>query len=374
MPVALEQRQERGAGRPPGHAAERGGGLVTFRWQSRRGRWLGWSTRVHVRAIWVTAVLAAGALVVFFWSLSVGDSSVPIPDVIRGVFVAGGDHDFTIRTLRLPRGLTALAAGAAFGLSGAILQRLAGNPLASPDIVGINAGAAFGAVSAIAFWEGSGAQVTWAAVAGAGLTAVAVYLLAYRKGVTGYRLVLVGIGLAAVMQALTRYLVSQVETYDAQRAAVWLAGSLYNRGWDEVRPLVMALLVLVPAAVALARHLRMLELGDDAAKALGARAELARGALLAVAVGLAAAGVASAGPITFVALAAPQIARRLVGPRSLALLPAAAAGALLLVAADLAARRALAPRELPVGVMTGILGAPYLLYLLARASKIGRAG
>lgn len=374
MPVALAERLPRSGDRPPNQEAPRGRGHVTFRWQARRWPRLGGSTRIHVRAVWVTAVLAAVALVVFCWSLSLGDSSVPVTEVIRGVFVAGGEHDFTIRTLRLPRGLTALAAGAAFGLSGAILQRLAGNPLASPDIVGINAGAAFGAVSAIAFWQGSGAEVTWAAVAGAGLTAVAVYLLAYRKGVTGYRLVLVGIGLSALLQALVRYLVSQVETYDAQRAAVWLAGSLYNRGWDDVRPLAIALAVLVPAAVALAHHLRLLELGDDAARALGNRVELARGALLAVAVGLAAAGTASAGPITFVALASPQIARRLVGPRSLALLPAAACGALLLVAADLAARRVIAPRELPVGVMTGILGAPYLLYLLARASKIGRAG
>lgn len=329
-----------------------------------------WSARIHIRTVVVTLWLVAATVVVFCWSLAVGDFSIPVGDVVANL-LGSGENDFIIRRLRLPRSLTAVMAGAAFGVSGAILQRLARNPLASPDIIGINAGAAAAAVWVLLMWDWAGTQVALGAVAGALATATAVYLLAYRRGiVTAYRLVLVGIGLTAALQAVTRYLVTKVELYDAQRAMVWLTGSLHNRGWDHVRHLGWALVVLVPATLWLARHLRALELGDDAAHGLGTRVERARQGLLLVAVALAAAATAATGPITFVALASPQIARRLVGGRSLALVPAAACGALLLLAADLLARRVVAPSELPVGVMTGILGAPYLLYLLSRANRI----
>jgi iron complex transport system permease protein len=206
------------------------------------------------------------------------------------------------------------------------------------------------------------------------LTAAVIYLIAYKRGVTGYRLVLVGIGITAVLSSITSYLLTRAEIFDAQRATVWLTGSLNGRGWEHVRPVSVALLVLVPVALALARHLRMLELGDDAAKGLGTRVEWSRGALVLVATALAALATASAGPIGFVALVAPQIARRLVGGRSLGLLPAAASGALLLVASDLVGRRVFAPTELPVGIITAILGAPYLLFLLARANRVGAGG
>jgi iron complex transport system permease protein len=323
----------------------------------------------------VTGVASALAFGVFAWSLCVGDLSVPLGDVLATL--AGGDGGssaFVVRTLRLPRALTALEVGAAFGLSGALLQRLARNPLASPDIIGVNAGAAGAAVFVIVVLNGTSLQVTLGALAGALLAGGGVYLLAYTRGVTGYRLVLVGIGVTATLFALVQYLLTRAEIFQAQRATVWLVGSLNGRGWDHVRPITVALAVLVPVVVAMARQLRMLELGDDAARGLGLRVERARGALLLAAVALAAVGTASAGPVAFVALAAPQIARRLVGGRSLALLPAAACGALLLAAADLAARRTFAPTELPVGVVTAILGAPYLLYLLARANRIGSGG
>ncbi len=206
------------------------------------------------------------------------------------------------------------------------------------------------------------------------LTAVAIYLLSYKRGVTGYRLVLVGIGATAMLTSVTSYLMTRAQIYDAQRAMVWLTGSLNARGWDHVRPLVIALAVLVPVAVLLARHLRSLDLGDDAATGLGTRVEGVRSGLLLTGVALAAIAVSSAGPIGFVALVSPQIARRLVGGSSAALLPSAAVGALLLVASDLVARRLFAPTELPVGIVTAVLGAPYLLFLLARANRIGSAG
>ncbi|MFP5321621.1 MAG: FecCD family ABC transporter permease [Acidimicrobiia bacterium] len=340
-----------------------------------RSRRLGLSTRVHTRSVAVSVVVAAVAAGVFAWSITVGDFPIPLVDVLSYLVGRGAeDADFIIGTLRLPRGLTALLVGASFGLSGAIFQRVAHNPLASPDIIGINAGAAAAAVFTIVVLQGTSLQVTFAALAGATATAIAIYALAYRQGVTGYRLVLVGIGITAMLGSVTSYLLTRAEIFDAQRATVWLTGSLNARSWDHVRPVTVALLVLVPCALGLARHLRLLELGDDTARGLGARVELARGGLLLTGVALAAVSTASAGPIAFVALVAPQIARRLTGGRTLALVPAALCGALLLVAADLVARRLFAPTELPVGVFTAILGAPYLLFLLARANKIGSGG
>lgn len=340
-----------------------------------RSRRLDASTRVHGRAVAVTVVVVAVTLAVFAWSLSVGDFPIPLTDVMRSLVGAGSDDsDFIVRTLRLPRGLTAVLVGASFGLSGAIFQRIARNPLASPDIIGINAGAAAAAVFTIVVVGGSSIDVTLGALAGSLVAAILIYALAYKKGITGYRLVLVGIGITAMLSSVTSFLLTRAEVFDAQRATVWLTGSLNARGWEHVRPLVVALALLGPAAIGLARQLRMLELGDDAARGLGTRVEGARSVLLLTGVALAAVGTASAGPVAFVALVAPQVARRLVGGRSLALLPAAACGALLMVSADLAGRRLFSPIELPVGVFTAILGAPYLLYLLARANRIGSGG
>jgi len=333
------------------------------------------STRVHARAVVATVAASVVAFVVFAWSLSVGDFPLPISDVLASL-AGGGSEDasFIIRSLRLPRGLVALLIGAAFGVSGAIFQRVARNPLASPDIIGINAGAAAAAVFTIVVVGGSTLQITGGSLVGAVVTALAIYAFAHRRGVTGYRLVLVGIGITAMLGSVTSYLLTRADILDAQRATVWLTGSLNGRGWEHVRPLTVVVALLVPVAMALACHLRLLELGDDAARGLGTRVEGARAVLLLVAVALAAASTAAAGPVAFVALVAPQIARRLVGGRSLALLPAAACGALLVVAADLAGRRLFAPTELPVGIFTAVLGAPYLLYLLARANRIGTGG
>ena len=335
----------------------------------------GWSTRVHLRAVVVTAVAVAAALAVFVWGLTVGDFPLPVSEVVASL-AGGGDagSDFVVRTLRLPRGLTGLLVGAAFGLSGAIFQRLARNPLASPDIIGVNAGAALAAVFVITVADSSGTSLTMAALGGAAASAFAVYVLSWRNGITGYRLVLVGIGVTAMLSAGVGYLLTQAQIFEAQQAIVWLTGSLNGRTWDDVRPVAWALVVLIPFTVWLSRHLRMLELGDDCARALGVPVERARAGLILAGVALAAVATASAGPIAFVALVAPQIARRLVRDSSIALLPSAAVGALLLVAADLVGRRIIAPTELPVGLVTAILGAPYLLLLLARANRIGAAG
>ena len=336
---------------------------------------VGASARLPVRPLVVTLVVLALALVVFAWSLSVGDFPIAFGDVVATLVGRGSpDTDFIVRTLRLPRGLAALFVGAALGMSGAIFQGIARNPLASPDIIGVTAGATACAVLTIVVLNGTATQVTWGALAGSTLTSIAIHLLSYKRGVTGYRLVLVGIGATAMLTSVTSYLMTRAEIYDAQRAMVWLTGSLNGRGWDQIRPLGWALVVLVPLALVLGRHLRQLDLGDDAARGLGTRVDGVRSGLLLIAVALSALAVSCAGPIAFVALVAPQIARRLVRGTGAALVSSAVVGAALLATSDLIARRLFAPTELPAGIVTAVIGAPYLLWLLARANRVGSAG
>ena len=328
----------------------------------------------RARSVAVGTALAVAAAVLFCISLSVGDFPIPLGDVVPAVFGFGnGDSDFIIRTLRLPRALTTVFVGAAFGLSGAIFQTLARNPLASPDIIGITAGASAAAVFAIVVLGAASGAVAFGALGGALPTALAIYLLAWKQGVSSYRLVLVGIGAAAVLASFTQYLFTRAEIFEAQRAAVWLTGSLNGRGWEHVRPVALAVALLAPVALVLAQPLRALQLGDDTAKGIGTRVERSRAALALVGVALAAVATASAGPVAFVAFVSAPIARRLArsGP---ALIPAALAGAVLLLASDLVGRRLFAPTELPVGIITGIIGGPYLLWLLARANRVGKGG
>lgn len=336
-------------------------------------------TTGRVRAVVVSVTLALLGVAVFALSLSVGDFAVPLREVLPAVLGRGApDADFIVSTLRLPRALTAVLVGALFGLSGAVFQSLARNPLASPDIIGITAGSSTAAVLVIVGgsalgWGAAAVPLPVAAFAGGLLTTTAVYLLAYRRGLSAYRLVLVGIGIAAVLTSVTSFLLTRAEIYDVQRATVWLTGSLNGRGWVEVVPLSLAAVVLVPALLLLGRQLRALQLGDDTARGIGVPVERSRAALVVVAVGCASVATAAAGPVAFVAFVAAPIARRLVSA-PVTLVPAALTGALLVLAADLVARTAFSPTELPVGIITGLVGAPYLLWLLARANRVGRTG
>jgi len=335
----------------------------------------GWSVRVDRRTVAVCGALAAVAAAAMAAGVSMGDFPIPLGEVLRALVGLGDpDSDLVVRVLRLPRALTGLLVGLAFGLSGAIVQELARNPLASPDVIGITAGAGAAAVAVIVLGGTTAATVAGGALAGALVTMAAVYVLAYRRGVTGYRLVLVGIGITFALTGLTNYLLTRARIGDVQRATVWLTGSLNGRGWEQLGPLAVALAVLVPLALALGRRLRALQLGDDVARALGVRVDRTRALLLVAAVGLAAVATASAGPIGFVALVAPQVARRLVGGGSIALVPSALAGACLVLLSDLAARRLFAPAELPVGVVTAVIGAPYLLWLLAATNRVRTGG
>jgi iron complex transport system permease protein len=329
--------------------------------------------RARVRLVSLALVVATA--VVFCVSVSVGDFPIPLADVVPAIFGHGDpDAHFIVHTLRLPRSLTGLLVGAAFGFSGAVFQTLARNPLASPDFIGITYGASAGAVVVIVVIGGTSAMVSFGALVGAFLTAALMYGLAYRKGVSSYRLVLVGIGVGSVFLSIIEYLLTRADIYDAQRATVWLTGSLNGRGWEHVRPLLVVMVLALPVVLVLARPLRGLQLGDDTAHGIGVSVERSRAGLVLVAVVLTAVATASAGPVNFVSFLAGPLAKRLTRSSGAVLVPSALVGALLLLSSDLVARRAFAPTELPVGVVTGVLGAPFLLWLLARANRVGRGG
>ena len=330
-------------------------------------------TTSRARGLTVSVALAVTAFVLFCLSISLGDFRIPLTDVVPALVGAGDPaSQFIVGELRLPRALAAVLVGSAFGLSGAIFQTLARNPLASPDFIGITSGASLAAVFCIVVLHASGNAIVAAAFVGALASAALIYALAWKKGLSSYRLVLVGIGVAAAVDAGTAYLLTKARIYDVQSAVVWLTGSLNGRTWEDVRPLAVAMVVLVPATLALGPALRLLMLGDETAAGLGVRVERSRLLLVLVAVTLTAMATAAAGPVEFVALLAAPIARRLVGS-PMALVPAALVGAVLVLGADLVAREALTT-TLPVGVVTGIIGAPYLLWLLARSNRVGSGG
>lgn len=330
------------------------------------------SVRLDPRAITVCSGLALSTVAVGLWSISVGDFPIPIGDVVATILGSPTeDSEFIVGTLRLPRVLVGAGVGAAFGMSGAIFQSLVRNPLGSPDLIGFTGGAALGAVTMIVFFDASTTLVSVGAVAGGLIASLLVYAFAWKRGVQAFRLVLVGIGAGFAINAAIDYMITRAEINDVQRAAVWLTGSLNGRGWDEVRVVGLALLVLGPLAMLMQRNLDRLALGDDAAAGLGINVSRAKLFLVLVGVGLAALGVAAAGPVAFVAFVAGPIARRLVNSPRACIVPAAFVGALVTVVADLAARRLLAPTELPVGIMTALIGAPYLLWLLTRQARTG---
>jgi ABC-type enterobactin transport system permease subunit len=304
-------------------------------------------------------------------SLGRGDFPIGIPDVLRTLVGLGkGAQGFIILELRAPRIVVGLLVGLALGIAGALFQTFARNPLASPDTLGITMGASVGAVGAIVLSGGAlGALgIPLAALLGALGTGVLLFLLTWRAGIDGYRLVLVGIALWSFGTALVDWLLTNAEIYDAASAYVWITGSLNARTWDHALPLAVALAVLLPLALALSRVLRILQVGDDTARGLGVRLQSAQAATVLVAVGCVAFAVSAAGPITFVALVVPQIAVRLTGGSRPPLLASGVLGAVLVVGADLVTRTLL-PEALPVGILTAVLGAPYLLWLLVRGRR-----
>lgn len=333
-----------------------------------------------------TAFLALAAAGLFATAVLLGSYTVTVPDFFRilAAQLTGGTKipgaSFIVMEHKLPRAVVGGLVGAAFGLSGALFQTMLRNPLASPDVIGIGYGASAAAVTAIVLFGASGAVVSGAALAGALAVAAIIYAISRRGALgaaagrgdaAGNRLILAGVGIAAALQAVVSFLMTRADIRTAADALVWLNGSLNAANWARAGILGVALLVLVPAAAVLARPLRILELGDDTAAGLGVRVGCTRLAVVVAAVGLSAVATAAAGPVSFVAFLAGPISRRFVRKPSL---PASAlAGVLIVLAADFLAAN-LAPlvlggTVLPVGVVTGALGAPFLLWLLVTANR-----
>lgn len=327
------------------------------------------SVRIRPRVLVVGLVGVALALAAAAWTMALGDFPVPLSQVVATTFgVGSGEYDFVVRTLRLPRTLAAAGVGVALGASGAIFQGLVRNPLVAPDIIGVTTGASVAAVGLIVA-GGPAGLVPLAAFGGAVLTAALIYLLTWSGGITGNRLVLVGIGVNAVMAAVTTFLVVRFPLEQVASAVLWQTGTLYGRTWEHVVWVVVGLVVLLPLAGALMRRLRSIQLGDDAATALGTHVEWSRAALLVVGSGLAAVAVAVAGPVGFVALMVPHVARMLLGPLTGGVLVVAGIiGAVVMLVSDLIAQHAFSPVSLPVGVVTAAVGAPYFLFLLYRSN------
>lgn len=317
------------------------------------------------------SALALLVLVSVTVTLMAGNTFYPARDVLRvimGEQVPGAS--FTVGTLRLPRAVLALTAGLSFGIAGVTFQTMLRNPLASPDVIGISSGASAAAAIAIVSFSLSEIAVSALAIAAALAVALLVYTLAFRDGVAGTRLILIGIGISALLDSGTSYALSQAGGWDLQEAMRWLTGSLNGTTWQETVPSALALLVLAPVLFSQARNLSALSLGDDTASALGVRVERTRIIVIVAAVGLIAFATAAAGPIAFVAFLSGPIAARLVGASGSLLMPAALVGALLVLVADFTGQYAFDNRY-PVGVVTGVLGAPYLVYLIVRTHRAG---
>nr|WP_246098183.1 iron chelate uptake ABC transporter family permease subunit [Rhodococcus spelaei] len=324
----------------------------------------------------ITLALVAAAFVLLCVNIGRGEFAVPIPTVVDILFGGGTKvQRFIVMDLRLPRGLTALLTGIALGISGAITQSILRNPLASPDLLGVTAGASAAAVTLIVVGGGGtfvGALallgIPLAALAGAVVTALAIYALAWRGGVQGYRVVLIGIGANAMLVAAIQWMLISADINDVARAQVWLNGSLNGSDWAQVWPVAIGVAVVGTLALVSSFTLGALRLGDDNARALGVRLQSGQGVLLLAAVALAGIATAAVGPIGFVALAAPQVAMRILRTPGPPILASGLVGAVLVLGSDVIGRTVL-PVELPVGIVTSALGGPFLIYLLVRNNR-----
>lgn len=312
-----------------------------------------------------TVLLLLVALVL----VGLGVGEIPLsPLQVAGALVGHGDtvSDFVVGQLRGPRVAGAVLVGAALGAAGGIVQSVVRNPIASPDVIGITSGASASGLTAIVLFGASGGALFGSVVVGAVLVSVVIAALSWRRGITGNRVVLVGIGVAAICLSITGWMLTSGTVQQAGTALLWLSGSLNAVDRTLVGVLGVAVVVLLAAALVQSRRLTVLALGDEVAGALGLRPDRAKVLLLLTAVCLTAGAVATAGPVAFVALMAAPVARRLVGNGRVALGAVAAVGAVITLASDLLAQFAIPGNALPVGVVTGVVGAPYLLWLLAR--------
>ncbi|MEI2281694.1 iron ABC transporter permease [Paenibacillus polysaccharolyticus] len=326
------------------------------------------SIQVERKSVMVIAVCVLLFLVAGVVGTSLGSDFISPLDVLRTIFgLNAGEHDFVVLTLRLPRVLLSLLVGAALGMSGALLQGIIRNPLASPDVIGITGGAAVAAVGFVTLLGGAVSikLLPLFAVMGAMVTAFIIYILAWKKGVSPIRLVLIGIGVSAITGAGTTFMLILSPFYTASQAYIWLTGSIYGATWTDIQTILPVIIIVLPLAMWFGRSLNAQEFGDDLATGLGVTVQWHRFALLLCSVLLAGIAVSVAGTIGFVGLIAPHIARKLVGRMfGSLLLVSGFVGALLVCTADLIARTVFLPLDIPAGVFTAGIGAPFFLYLL----------
>ncbi|MFJ3457276.1 iron-enterobactin ABC transporter permease [Scandinavium goeteborgense] len=322
------------------------------------------------RLVVSVGLLIVASLAISLWSLRSGVVTLDVSQVIAALFGdAPRNVTMVVTEWRLPRVLMALLVGAALGVSGAIFQSLMRNPLGSPDVMGFNTGAWSGVLVAMVLFGQHQTAIVFAATAGGIVTSLLVWLLAWRNGIDTFRLIIIGIGIRAMLMAFNTWLLLKASLETAQSAGLWFAGSLNGLTWAKIFPASPILLVMLVFAALLVRRMRLLEMGDDSACALGVRVERSRLLMMLVAVVLTAAATALAGPISFIALVAPHIARRISGTARWGLTQSALCGALLLTLADFGAQRLFMPYQLPVGVVTVSLGGLYLIVLLIQESR-----
>ncbi|GIP23237.1 iron ABC transporter permease [Paenibacillus sp. J22TS3] len=316
--------------------------------------------------IHIPLLLLLGLLILL--QIGTGEYPISIKDTLASLLGIGlPEHDFIVNTLRLPRTLIGLGVGASLAVAGTLLQGITLNPLASPGVIGLNAGAGLTAVAGIVWLDVPLDWLPWMAFGGALLVALLSYRLAWKQGLSPIRMVLVGIGIAAICQGLITVATLSGNIRLVQQASIWMTGSLYGRSWEHFWPYLPWVVVFLPLAWLFSKQLDLLGLGDAAASGLGYRVHIGRTVLIGIAVALAGTSVATAGTIGFVGLVAPHLARTLVGNKHAILIPTAALlGGLLVLAADFAGRTVLAPVEIPCGLITAMIGGPYMIYLLLR--------
>lgn len=328
-------------------------------------------TARNTRRWLITGALGVVTLGVFAFSLMWGEifySPAQVLQVLSGQQVPGASY--SVGVLRLPRAVMGLTAGLAFGAAGVIFQTLLRNQLASPDIIGISSGASAAGVICIVFFGMSQSLVSAVALVAALAVAAVIYLVAYRDGFSATRLILTGIGIAAMLNALVSYSLSKADSWDLPTATRWLTGSLNGATWERAMPLIVTTVVLIPLLLANARNVDLIRLGADTAVGLGVAANRTRIIAIISAVALIAVATAACGPIAFVAFVSGPIAARILGAGGSLIIPSALIGGLIVLIADLIGQYFLGTRY-PVGVVTGAFGAPFLIYLLIRSNRAG---
>lgn len=325
------------------------------------------------KVAFILSILTGLTIFAVILSAGIGNETIPISATLDVLFGGGDDYNaLIIEQFRMPRILIALMAGLSLAMAGAILQGVIRNPLASPDIIGLVGGGSVGVVTFLAVFSNESNTLTvsihWMPVAaflGSALIAILVYLLAWKNGVSPFRLVLIGIGLSALAQAVTTFMMIIGPIHQASQANIWLTGTVYGANWEQVQILLPWVVVLVVSALLVARRLNVQELGDELAVSVGSRVQWERFLLVMLSTALTAGAVAFAGGIGFVGLMSPHIARRMVGSSFGGLLPVSALiGGLIVMMADLAGRTLFVPLDVPAGVFTATIGVPYFIYLL----------